>query len=118
MLMKFIQKYGKEGLDLIAKHPGAAAGIGAAGVAGAGTLGALGGEKATVHAIPGRILDSLGLGKDTQRDARSAYDDALTYAKKHPVAGGMIGAASAKGVDPYLQKIIAMMGMQDGQQQA
>lgn len=116
MLLKFAQKYGKEGLELIAKHPGKAAAIGGVGAVGAGLAGAKMGSDATVHAIPGEILKRLGIDKDTTEDAKKAYTDALDYGKKHPVAGGMIGMAAMKGVDPYLQRLMALLGADDGRQ--
>ena len=118
MLAKFVQKYGKEGMDLIAKHPGKSAAVAGLGAAAAGIGGAKMGSDATINAIPREILKKLGLDESMVDNTKEAYTDAMEYAKKHPIAGGMIGAAAYKGVDPMLQKIMAMLGASDEQRQA
>lgn len=92
----------------IAKHPGktaAALGIGAAGAA-AGTYA---GVKATEHEMPYAILERMGLPRSLADSGGDLAHDAMKFAKKHPVAAGMIGAGAVKGAGQSVADVASMV---------
>lgn len=122
-LQQFIAKYGKEALELAAKHPGKAA-AGAAGLMGATGLGAYAGVHETKKAIPHEILKGLGLPPEWADQGKEAIEDALVYGKKHPVAASGIGALATSGIGSLansaslnsetLRRILGMSGGDNG----
>lgn len=90
-LMALLKKYGAKMLE----PKNMAIGAGAAGV---GALGAYGGHKATMDALPESMLEALGLPQDMAEDVTGSIEDAYNYAEEHPLATAAILAPAGYGI--------------------
>jgi len=90
-LLTFLKKMGSKAIE----PQNLALGAGAAGV---GALGAYGGHRATMNALPESLLESLGLPGDMAEDITGSIEDAYGYAEKHPIAAAALLAPAGYGL--------------------